>query len=86
MTPKQKQLARNALGLPNERKQSYRNRFVLGNGSTNPNRPAWKKMVSYGHAIRSTLCDGQTVFLLTHVGAKTALNRGETLCPEDFPT
>lgn len=32
LTPAQRELARHALGLPNDRKRSYRNRFIASKG------------------------------------------------------
>ncbi|MEJ1118849.1 hypothetical protein V9K92_10275 [Phyllobacterium sp. CCNWLW109] len=84
MTPEQKKLARHALGLPNRSRRTYRNRFV-----TNADHPEWSAMVVSGSArMRSgdTLpFGGDSMFWLTLDGAKAALDKGEKLCPEDFP-
>ena len=43
LTPAQLELARHALGLPNDRRRSYRNRYLAGGGS-----PEWDAMVEAG--------------------------------------
>lgn len=87
MSPEQRRLARHALGLTDSRRKvSYRNHFVTGEGSTDYE--AWKAMVAAGHATRragNALTGGDDLFRLTRTGAQLALNRGEKLCPEDFP-
>ena len=85
MTPKQIELARHALGLPNGRKTSYRNHFVTGKGSND--KKNWDAMLEAGMArVRRNvdLYDGDDYFRLTLAGAKAALAKGERLCPEDF--
>ncbi|QCP88280.1 hypothetical protein EYE35_21165 [Cereibacter sphaeroides] len=87
MSQHQIKLARHALGLPNRRKQSYRNHFVTGPGA--PDYEAWEAMVADGLAKKfpaSALSGGDPVFILTPRGATAALDRGERLDPEDFPT
>ncbi|MBY0355528.1 MAG: hypothetical protein K2Q12_07335 [Rickettsiales bacterium] len=79
MTPDQKELARRALGLPNKQKWSYRRHFVVGPGSEHYE--SWMAMVAAGEATLS----GDDLFHLTRAGAHAALEKGETLCPEDFP-
>ena len=86
MTPEQIELARHALGLPNSRRQSYRNHFVAGEGHSD--HTDWCEMVANGYAKSrngSQLTGGDPVFWLTRTGAEKALKRGERLCPEDFP-
>jgi hypothetical protein len=86
MTPRQIDLARHALGLPNKAGRSYRNRFVAGEGHTDY--PNWTAMVEAGHAKRrksGALADSDDLFLLTEAGARAALKPGERLDPEDFP-
>jgi len=86
MTPDQTELARHALGLPNERKRSYRNHFVAGLGHTDFE--DWLAMTEAGEARRrekAKFCGGDDVFWLTPTGARLALKAGETLDPEDFP-
>ena len=86
MTPAQITLARHALGLPNDRKKSFRNRFCAGKG--HKDHPAWRAMVAAGMAtVRHGEggLGGQDTFSLTVKGATVALQKGETLCGEDFP-
>ncbi|MBP7337676.1 hypothetical protein [Niveispirillum sp.] len=85
MTPEQRTLARHALGLPNDRHTSYRNRFITGKGSLN--HPAWAAMVAAGDAECSSTNNpvNNDYFWLTRQGAEKALNARETLCSEDFP-
>lgn len=81
------ELARHALGLPNKRGQSYRNRFLCS--APGANFRAWSAMVGDGDATmaqRVKEFGGSTWFHLTQQGAEKALLPGETLCPEDFPT
>lgn len=84
LTPKQRELARHALGLPNRNRRSYRNRFVCE--ETEPN---WSQMIADGYAtMRSGATlpfGGNTCFYLTLAGAKAALDPREKLCDEDFP-
>lgn len=86
MTDQQRELARHALGLPNKRRKSYRNRFVTGEGSNDY--PHWLAMYEAGFASRSRGCQitgGDDLFCLTRTGAKMALNPNERLDTEDFP-
>lgn len=86
MTPAQIDLARHALGLPNNRRRSYRNRFVTGEGCAD--HVEWTAMVAGGFAQRragSELTGGNDFFWLTRNGAEAALKPGERLDPEDFP-
>ncbi|ABN78396.1 hypothetical protein Rsph17029_3300 [Rhodobacter sphaeroides ATCC 17029] len=86
MNPRQIELARHALGLPNRRGQSYRNHFVTGPGAADYDE--WEAMVADGLAKKhraSALSGGDPVFILTPKGATAALKRGERLDPEDFP-
>lgn len=86
MTPEQIELARHALGLPNNSRKSYRNHFVAGKGHLDY--ANWQAMVDAGLATRrngSTLTGGDDCFWLTEEGAKRALKKYETLCAEDFP-
>ena len=85
-TKQQRDLARHALGLPNRRKQSYRNSFITGPGSIDYD--AWMAMVGMRAAVQhagSPLTGGDPCFVLTRGGAEMALNDGEKLDPEDFP-
>jgi hypothetical protein len=87
MTPEQIELARHALGLPNERQQSYRNRFVAGPGHDDYG--TWLAIVDAGCATRRSgrrlPFGGDDFFSLTRFGAEAALKPGESLDPEDFP-
>lgn len=86
MTDPWRELARHALGLPNNRLRSYRNRFVTGGGKDGS---AWTGMVAAGlaevRAGKSLPFGGADLYWLTREGAMSALEPGETLCPEDFP-
>lgn len=82
----QRELARHALGLPNSSRRSYRNRFVTGEG---PDHEAWTAMVQAGHARSRkgvSWMGGMDAFWLTQDGALQALDEGESLCCEDFPS
>jgi hypothetical protein len=83
MTPEQRKMARHALGLVDDRKRSYRNRYVVGLGTTQEDE--WNKLCRTGLAERAY--DGIAVvgFCLTDQGAREALDPGEILDPEDFP-
>jgi hypothetical protein len=83
VTPEQTRLARHALGLPNDARRSYRNRFAVGDG---PKADLWRALVSDGLAVDAGKEGTLNWFHLTRAGAEAALNRRETLCPEDFPT
>ncbi len=86
ISPKQIELARHALGLPNDRRRSYRNHFVTGEGCED--HAEWLAMVAAGAAWRragSPLTGGDDLFRLTAEGATAALKPGESLDPEDFP-
>lgn len=85
MTPRQVELARHALGLPNSRRQSYRNHYVVDSGA---DFDAWQELVAAGMARSrkgNELTGGMTLFWLTKDGATAALKKGERLDPEDFP-
>ncbi len=83
MSPRQTRLARHALGLPNESRKSYRNRFVAGPG--HDAYQDWMGMVSAGAATQILGETGNSLFRLTQAGAELALIPPERLCPEDFP-
>lgn len=86
LSQQQKKLARHALGLdnPDARGKSYRNRYTAGRGS--PESDAWADMLMHGHAALIRTDDKQFAhYCLTRSGAEAALNKGERLCPEDFP-
>lgn len=88
MTDYQRDLARHALGLPNKRKTTYRNRYVVGRG--NKDYGEWQAMVAAGEAGRRDAVTvpfgGDDLFWLTFKGAKAAMQPGEKLDPEDIPT
>src|SRR6185437_7536416 len=76
LTPRQRELARHALGLPNKMRMSYRNRFVAGAG--HDDYTDWVQMVADGNAEmrdRNSLpYAGDSLFWLTERGARQALN------------
>lgn len=82
----QRELARHALGLPNKQRRSYRNRFVASKGHIDF--AQWEAMVHRGFAqsLQPSHLAGSIYFYLTRAGAEAALNHGETLDPEDFPS
>jgi hypothetical protein len=82
LAPDERRLARNALGLPNRRRRSYRNHFVRQTDET------WERMVEAGFATvhRSGEPGGMHTYRLTRAGAGAALDPGECLDPEDFPS
>jgi hypothetical protein len=85
MTSEQVKLARHALGLPNKRNMSYRNRFICNPGHDDYDN--WMAMEKTGYAMRikpSSIMSGMFFFWLTPDGAKLALHAGEKLDPEDF--
>lgn len=86
MTPKQIELARHALGLPNVRNRSYRNAFVAG--EDHEDYWDWYAMTKSNDAVmrgRTDVFGGQDCFYLTYQGAVTALKGTERLDVEDFP-
>lgn len=84
MNEKQKELARHALGLPNDKHTSYRNRFCIGAGGDGY--AEWMEMVEKGWATRrlGPNWGGSDMFYLTLEGAKLALDRREHLAREDW--
>lgn len=86
MTKLQRNLARAALGLPNPSKQSFRNRYFTPADS--PQHAEWRALCTDGKARLFKAAPGQTLdqFCLTKVGALEALDLGEVLDHEDFPT
>ena len=84
MTPEQKTLARQALGLPNPENKSFRNHYFSGREHQD-----WGAMVAAGEAAsepaRNSVVVGYTRFYLTRAGAELALEEGETLDGEHFP-
>jgi hypothetical protein len=86
MSPEQTFLARSALGLKDGRKVSYRNRFFCSAGGGDHDE--WLRMVENGEAMlrRADATQSLDLFALTRVGAERALQPGERLDPEDFPS
>lgn len=84
MTPEQIKLARHALGLPNDQKRSYRNRYFATVGTDIEER--WDDLVHQGLAHRQRQDGARTTFFcLSERGARRAIDSTESLCPEDFP-
>lgn len=86
MTPRMIALARHALGLPNQRGQTFRNRFIVMKDHANWFH--WRLMQDAGLAgchENSITTPGADIFFLTRAGAEAAKEADETLCPEDFP-
>jgi hypothetical protein len=83
VSPKQRELARHALGLPNRTKTSYRNHFCIGAG--NPDHAEWEKMVEAGEAVKRSGPNwgGDDMFHLTLEGALKAREPKEHLSRED---
>lgn len=85
MTPLQKKLARHALGLPNDDRRSYRNRYIIGNGGRGFS--ALMRMVRDGNATRERFgahTHNRYCFHLTLTEAAAVLEDGESLDREDF--
>lgn len=85
MSQRMRFAARHALGLPNKRRQTYRNHFVAGEGHADWH--DWMLMVAAGLATKhrpGVLSGGDDVFTLTRAGAEMALHNRERLDPEDF--
>lgn len=84
MTPSQRAMARHALGLPNDQKRSYRNRYFAPDVSMRAQE--WRELVASGLAEEFDEAPSSlSGFFLTREGADMALDPGETLCLEDFP-
>jgi hypothetical protein len=84
LTPRERELARHALGLDGRRARSYRNRNSCT--ATTPNGFCWLGMVARGLAIVVPMPKSATdFFYLTRAGAEAALEPGEELDDEDFP-
>ena len=84
MSPKQREMARHALGLPNKKRTSYRNRYVVDGGSDHDE---WCALVKAGLARMrkgNEITGGMDCFWLTEAGARLALNSREKLDAEDF--
>lgn len=83
MTDRQRELARHALGLPNQQNTSYRNRFCAGLG--HGDYADWLNMVEAGYAVRQTgtIWGDDEMFYLTLKGALLARDKKEHLSAED---
>jgi hypothetical protein len=88
LTQHQRRLARHALGLPNDNRRSYRNRYIAVPGTREYE--DWLEMTDVGNAVKTRgeemglgKCDH---FSLRHKAALSALDVGEKLDPEDFPS
>jgi hypothetical protein len=84
MTPSQRKMARHALGLDGERRRSYRNRYFTSAGT--PSEDEWNELCRRGLAEREKGHRKMVHFYLTNEGASVALDPGEILDPEDFPS
>lgn len=85
LSPKQRELARHALGLPNKKRTSYRNHYVVDGGTDHDE---WCALVGAGLARMQKgkeITGGMDGFWLTEAGARLALEPGEKLDAEDFP-
>ena len=82
MTPRQIELARHALGLPNAYGITSRNRFYAD--LFHPDFKDWLAMNESGFAVVNVVKDSHR-FELTRAGALAALLPGEALDPEDIP-
>lgn len=83
MTPKQREMARHALGLTDGRMVSYRNRYTAALNSFSE--MEWDDMVRHGWAVRGRDGASSVGFCLTDTGARLVLNASESLDSEDFP-
>lgn len=85
LTPKQLELMRHALGLPNTMRTSYRVYYTASEGQDGY--AAWIELVALGFAKmhKSDAFRGDDVFIVTRAGAEAALQPGEKLSKEDFP-
>jgi hypothetical protein len=83
MTDYQRYIARHTLGLPNDNKRSYRNRFYAS--EAHPAFDTLREMVAAGLALEEKATRHMRLFWLTDKGANAALLPGESLDAEDFP-
>lgn len=83
MTEKQRQMARHALGLPNKRNESYRNRYCIGQDSEDWS--LWIDLCEKKLALRlvSPMFGGDDMFYLTLAGALEAREPGEHISRSD---
>ena len=73
-------MARHALGLPNEKNTAYRNYYETSEDG--PDRQEWLNIVDSGLAIQS----GESMFHLSLEGVMWALEQNEAIRKEDFVT
>ncbi len=78
-----KMLMRHALGLPNDKRTSYRNRYAATRDTRQ--HELWMVLVAAGLANVSRHNEKMDMFSLTREGAEDALASGERLDAEDFP-
>lgn len=83
MTPSQRKMVRHALGL-DAGTVSYRNRYFVSADS--PAEDEWNDLCRRGLAEREKGGGRLVHFYLTQEGATEALDPGEILDPEDFPS
>ncbi len=86
MTPRQRELARHALGLDGVRKAAYRNHFVAGPGHDDYD--DWVAMVTVGLAVKKTSLPGyggDDLFWLKAEAGYLACDPGETVTGVLFP-
>lgn len=83
MSPKQRELARHALGFPNKQNESYRNHFCVGPGQDDYEE--WQDLISKGLAVKRTdgPWGGSHMFFLTLEGALMCRGPKEHLRRED---
>jgi len=82
MTHTQLKMARHMLGLPNKGRRSFRNRYFAPHGG--PAATDLAALVKAGLACSSVEADYIRGWL-TRAGAESVLEKGESLCGEDFP-
>lgn len=86
MTPRQRELARQVLRLPNATRTGRGTNFFAGPGHDSI--ADWLAMTGEGLATKQgpiSKLGGGLIFRLTLAGARAALDPGERLDPEDFP-
>lgn len=83
VTPAQRILARQALGLGIAWDRSTRNDFCTSRGSAEADQ--WRAMVAAGEAREEERPGPFARFVLTRAGAELALDSGDTLDPKHFP-
>lgn len=84
MTERQRDLARHALGFPNDKNESYRNHFCIGQGEDGYT--DWEDLVSKGLAVKAPggeMFGGQDFFYLTLEGALEAREPNEHISRDD---